>query len=80
MLSCFSSACRVSEQDFFQQHCSCGAAGLIFQEVQNRHSRSEILSPSGTLSDLSTIPEGARHPLILTRRGNSNTCLTLFDG
>ncbi|XP_059214788.1 uncharacterized protein si:ch211-250c4.3 [Centropristis striata] len=53
--------------DFFRQHCSCGTASLGFQEIQQRHSRDEVLSPSGTLSDLSTIHEVARHPLISTR-------------
>lgn len=66
-----SSSCRLSEQDFFQQHCSCGAAGLAFQDVQKRHSRSEFLSSSGNLSDLSTIPEVTRRPLISTRGGNA---------
>ncbi|XP_029963278.1 uncharacterized protein LOC115399836 [Salarias fasciatus] len=40
-----------TREDFFQQHCSCGAAGLAFQDLPSRP------SPSGTLSDLSTIPE-----------------------
>eukprot|EP00064_Thunnus_orientalis_P001118 superscaffoldBa00000072_g1120 len=63
-------------QDFFQQHCSCGAASLAFQDAQKRHSRSEFLSPSGTLSDLSTIPEVTRHPLLSTRRDMSSEALT----
>ncbi|XP_060943133.1 uncharacterized protein si:ch211-250c4.3 [Limanda limanda] len=46
-----------TKEDFFNQHCCCGAASLSFQHVHKRHSRSECLSPSGTLSDLSTIPE-----------------------
>ncbi|KAI9536035.1 hypothetical protein NQZ68_038096 [Dissostichus eleginoides] len=54
-------------QDFFQQHCSCGAAELAFQDPHKRPSRSECLSPSGTLSDLSTIHEVGRHPLLSTR-------------
>lgn len=51
-----------TKEDFFQHHCSCGAAGMAFQDVQKRQSRSECLSPSGTLSDLSTIHEVARLP------------------
>ncbi|XP_062257415.1 uncharacterized protein si:ch211-250c4.3 isoform X2 [Platichthys flesus] len=46
-----------TKEDFFNQHCCCGAASFSFQHVQKRPSRSECLSPSGTLSDLSTIPE-----------------------
>nr|XP_046258095.1 uncharacterized protein si:ch211-250c4.3 [Scatophagus argus] len=65
-----------TKEDFFQQHCSCGAASLTFQDVHKRHSRSEFLSPSGTLSDLSTIPEVTRHPLISTRRVMSSEGLT----
>ncbi|KAM7384988.1 hypothetical protein PAMP_001092 [Pampus punctatissimus] len=60
-----------TKEDFFQQHCSCGAASLAFQEMQKQQSRSEFLSPSGTLSDLSTIPEVTRHPLLSTRRDMS---------
>uniref|UniRef100_A0A3Q3BEL7 Si:ch211-250c4.4 n=1 Tax=Kryptolebias marmoratus TaxID=37003 RepID=A0A3Q3BEL7_KRYMA len=48
-----------------EQHCSCGAATLSFQK---RPCRSEFLSPSGTFSDLSTIPEVSRHSLMPTRR------------
>lgn len=62
-------------QDFFQQHCSCGAASLAFQDVQKRHSRSEYLSPIGSPSDLSTIPEVVRNPLMSTRRSNNNSYL-----
>ncbi|XP_062851238.1 uncharacterized protein si:ch211-250c4.3 [Trichomycterus rosablanca] len=54
-----------TKEDFFLQHCHCGAAGLAFQEV-NRHSRSDYSSlqaSSGTLSDLTTIPEGTHIPL-----------------
>ncbi|KAM9345086.1 uncharacterized protein ABDE67_013981 [Symphorus nematophorus] len=65
-----------TKEDFFQQHCSCGAASLAFQDVQRTHSRSECLSPSGTLSDLSTIPEVTRHPLISTRREMGSEGLT----
>ncbi|XP_062286239.1 uncharacterized protein si:ch211-250c4.3 [Scomber scombrus] len=65
-----------TKEDFFNQHCSCGAASLAFQDTQKRQSRSEFLSPSGTLSDLSTIPEVTRHPLLSTRRDMSNEGLT----
>ncbi|XP_054874756.1 uncharacterized protein si:ch211-250c4.3 [Amphiprion ocellaris] len=58
-----------TKEDFFQQHCSCGAASLAFQDFQKRCSKSECLSPSGTLSDLSTIPEVTRHPLISAKKG-----------
>ncbi|KAF7667865.1 hypothetical protein LDENG_00040750 [Lucifuga dentata] len=61
-----------AKEDFFRQHCSCGAASLAFQDVQKRHSRSEFLSSSGTTSDLSTIPEVIRRPLISTRRDMSS--------
>ncbi|XP_029927312.1 uncharacterized protein LOC115373173 [Myripristis murdjan] len=59
-----------TKEDFFQQHCSCGAASLAFHDALKRHSRSEFLSSSGTLSDLSTIPEVTRHqpPIISPRR------------
>ncbi|XP_034072628.1 uncharacterized protein si:ch211-250c4.3 isoform X3 [Gymnodraco acuticeps] len=63
--------CRLSE-DFFQQHCNCGAAELAFQDPHKRPSRSECLSPSGTLSDLSTIHEVGRHPLLSTRTDMSS--------
>lgn len=65
-----------TKEDFFQHHCSCGAARLIFHDDVRRHSRSEFLSPSGTLSDLSTIPEVTRHSLISTRREMSSEGLT----
>ncbi|XP_061820286.1 uncharacterized protein [Nerophis lumbriciformis] len=57
--------CRLS-QDFFQHHCSCGAAGLAFTNMN------EVLSPSGTISDLSTIPEATRHQLLSTTRDMSS--------
>lgn len=41
--------------DFLLQQCSCGAADLVFAEVQESPSRTESLN--GTLSDLRTIPE-----------------------
>ncbi|CAJ1057624.1 uncharacterized protein LOC109976736 [Xyrichtys novacula] len=65
-----------AKEDFFKQHCSCGAADLAFHDVQRRPPRSESLSPSGILSDLSTIPEITRHPLIATRRDLSREELT----
>ncbi|XP_030581341.1 uncharacterized protein LOC115777548 isoform X2 [Archocentrus centrarchus] len=66
-----------TKEDFFQQHCSCGAASLAFQEGPKIHSRNEFLSPSGTLSDLSTIPEVTKHP-VSTRRGVSSDSLTFL--
>lgn len=54
-----------TKEDFFIQHCHCGAAGLAFQELK-RHSRSDF--PSGTLSDLTTIPEVTHNPLRGARR------------
>ncbi|XP_076598341.1 uncharacterized protein LOC143327757 [Chaetodon auriga] len=65
-----------TKEDFFQQHCSCGAGNLAFQDIQKRHSRSDFLSPSGTLSDLSTIPEVTRRALTSTRRNMSSEGLT----
>ncbi|XP_026165060.1 uncharacterized protein LOC113131704 isoform X2 [Mastacembelus armatus] len=56
-----------TKEDFFHQHCNCGAASLAFQDIHNIHSRSE-LSTSATLSDLSTIPEATQHPFISIRR------------
>ncbi|XP_051279876.1 uncharacterized protein si:ch211-250c4.3 isoform X1 [Dicentrarchus labrax] len=64
-----------TKEDFFHQHCSCGAASIAFQDAQKRHSRSEFLSPSGTLSDLTTIPEVTRHSFI-TKRDTSSEGLT----
>ncbi len=58
-------------QDFFMQHCSCGAASLAFQELK-RHFRSDhysLTASSSTLSDLSTIPEVTRTPLRAAMRG-----------
>ncbi|XP_016392731.1 uncharacterized protein LOC107727387 isoform X2 [Sinocyclocheilus rhinocerous] len=54
-----------AKEDFFMQHCSCGAASLAFQELK-RHFRSDhysLTASSSTLSDLSTIPEVTRIPL-----------------
>lgn len=66
----YSQLCSVF-QDFFLQHCSCGAAGLAFQELK-RHFRSDhhsLTASSSTLSDLSTIPEVTRIPLRAATRG-----------
>ncbi|XP_041117218.1 uncharacterized protein LOC121321902 [Polyodon spathula] len=64
---------KQTKEEYFLQHCCCGAASLAFQELK-RHSihRSEFdnLTPSnGTLSDLSTIPEIARRPNSLKKKG-----------
>ncbi|KAF3842574.1 hypothetical protein F7725_024525 [Dissostichus mawsoni] len=66
-----------TREDFFQQHCSCGAAELAFQDPHKRPSRSECLSPSGTLSDLSTIHEVGRRPLLSTRTGIQSDIVSL---
>lgn len=53
-----------TKEDFFVQHCHCGAAGLAFQELK-RYSRSDyhsLAASNSTLSDLTTIPEGTRIP------------------
>ncbi|XP_061546877.1 uncharacterized protein si:ch211-250c4.3 isoform X3 [Phycodurus eques] len=50
--------CCILSEDFFQHHCSCGAATLAFEDMD------DVLSRSGTLADLSTIPEVSRHPLL----------------
>ncbi|XP_034537294.1 uncharacterized protein si:ch211-250c4.3 isoform X2 [Notolabrus celidotus] len=73
-ICCLQKDSRVTKtkEDFFQQHCSCGAASLAFYDVQRRQPRSECLSPSGTLSDLSTIPEVIRRPLVPPRRDLSS--------
>ncbi|KAK9542016.1 hypothetical protein VZT92_002019 [Zoarces viviparus] len=65
-----------TREDFFLHHCSCGAASLAFQDIQKKQSRSEFVSPSGTLSDLSTIHEVTRLPLIPTRGDMSSAGLT----
>uniref|UniRef100_W5MT92 Si:ch211-250c4.4 n=1 Tax=Lepisosteus oculatus TaxID=7918 RepID=W5MT92_LEPOC len=62
---------KQSKEEYFRQHCSCGAASLAFQELK-RHCRSEfhsLTASSGTLSDLSTILEIARRPDRLGKRG-----------
>lgn len=64
-----------TKEDFFTQHCSCGAATLAFQDVQKRHSRSGFVSPSGTLSDLTTIPETTQHGPGSARRERSGEAL-----
>ncbi|KAG5266291.1 hypothetical protein AALO_G00229350 [Alosa alosa] len=61
-----------TKEDFFMQHCNCGAASLAFQEVK-RHSRSDF--PSGTLSDLTTIPEVTHNPLRGVRRDGDSVIL-----
>ncbi|XP_019732689.1 uncharacterized protein LOC109520132 isoform X2 [Hippocampus comes] len=59
-----------TKEDFFQHHCSCGAATLAFEDI------GDVLSPSGTLSDLSAIPEISRHPLISSQ--SNLTCDNLM--
>uniref|UniRef100_A0A1A7WUZ9 Si:ch211-250c4.3 n=2 Tax=Iconisemion striatum TaxID=60296 RepID=A0A1A7WUZ9_9TELE len=54
-----------TKEDFFQQHCSCGAAALAFQLQLSRGD----LTQSGHVSDLSTIPEVSRHPPTSTHPG-----------
>ncbi|XP_046884908.1 uncharacterized protein si:ch211-250c4.3 isoform X1 [Hypomesus transpacificus] len=68
-----------TKDDFFQQHCSCGAASLAFQDLK-KLSRGEFLNSSNsTLSDLSTIPEVTRHPALTLRRdvGSEAGCQSL---
>ncbi|XP_068423760.1 uncharacterized protein si:ch211-250c4.3 isoform X2 [Clinocottus analis] len=65
-----------TKEDFFQHHCSCGAASMALQDTLKRQSRSECLSPSGTLSDLSTIHEVTRLPLAPTTGDASSAGLT----
>uniref|UniRef100_A0A3B5RC15 Si:ch211-250c4.4 n=1 Tax=Xiphophorus maculatus TaxID=8083 RepID=A0A3B5RC15_XIPMA len=48
-----------------ERYCSCGSATLAFQNWQ---SKSDFPSPSGTSSDLSTIPEVGWHPLLSARK------------
>ncbi|MGH0148879.1 UNVERIFIED_CONTAM: hypothetical protein FKN15_013743 [Acipenser sinensis] len=64
---------KQTKEEYFLQHCSCGAATLAFQELK-RHSihRSEfhnLTLSNSTLSDLSTIPEIARRPDRLRKKG-----------
>ncbi|MGH0138399.1 UNVERIFIED_CONTAM: hypothetical protein FKN15_066373 [Acipenser sinensis] len=64
------------KEEYFLQHCSCGAAALAFQELK-RHSihRSEfhnLTLSNSTLSDLSTIPEIARRPDRLRKKGTDS--------
>ncbi|XP_007541014.1 uncharacterized protein LOC103129763 [Poecilia formosa] len=58
-----------TKEECFQRYCSCGSAMLAFQNWQ---SKSDFLSPSGTSSDLSTIPEVSRHLLLSARKGMSS--------
>ncbi|XP_076830930.1 uncharacterized protein LOC143476574 isoform X2 [Brachyhypopomus gauderio] len=75
-----------TKEDFFTQHCYCGAANLAFQEVKRRF-RGDYPSLSGssgdfpslsasssTLSDLSTIPEGAGIPIHPPVRDGAGGC------
>nr|XP_055025707.1 uncharacterized protein si:ch211-250c4.3 [Misgurnus anguillicaudatus] len=65
-----------TKEDFFLQHCSCGAASLAFQELK-RHFRSDhysLTASSSTLSDLSTIPEVTRIPLRAAARDAEMGC------
>ncbi|XP_073691274.1 uncharacterized protein [Garra rufa] len=65
-----------TKEDFFMQHCSCGAASLAFQELR-RHFRSDhysLTASSSTLSDLSTIPEVTRIPLRAAMRDGEMGC------
>ncbi|XP_037321258.1 uncharacterized protein si:ch211-250c4.3 [Pungitius pungitius] len=65
-----------TKEDFFQHHCSCGAACLTFQDIPKRQSRSDFSSLSGTLSDLSTIHEVSRPSLLPARGDMSSAGLT----
>ncbi|XP_017580056.1 uncharacterized protein si:ch211-250c4.3 [Pygocentrus nattereri] len=65
-----------TKEDFFVQHCHCGAAGLAFQELK-RYSRSDyhsLAASNGTLSDLTTIPEGTRIPHRSVLRDGEGGC------
>ncbi|KAJ8359629.1 hypothetical protein SKAU_G00161540 [Synaphobranchus kaupii] len=67
---------RRTKEDFFVQHCCCGASSLAFQELK-RHSRSEFYNLSAsnaTLSDLSTIPEITRHPVRTGKQEGESGC------
>nr|XP_043902370.1 uncharacterized protein si:ch211-250c4.3 isoform X2 [Solea senegalensis] len=66
-----------AKEEFVQQQCICGAAGLVLQPVQKRLSRSEYPSLNGTLSDLSTIPEVTQHPLIPTTDVSSESLTSI---
>ncbi|XP_026046069.1 uncharacterized protein LOC113035038 isoform X2 [Astatotilapia calliptera] len=68
---------RKAKEDFFKDYCSCGAASLAFQDFQKTQSRDEFSSPSGTLSDLSAVPEVTQHPLISTGGGVTGGGFTL---
>ncbi|XP_051946049.1 uncharacterized protein LOC127617919 isoform X2 [Xyrauchen texanus] len=65
-----------TKEDFFLQHCSCGAASLAFQELR-RHFRSDhysLTASNGTLSDLTTIPEVTHIPLRAAMRDGEVDC------
>ncbi|XP_072534062.1 uncharacterized protein [Salminus brasiliensis] len=65
-----------TKEDFFVQHCHCGAAGLAFQDLK-RYSRSDyhsLAASNGTLSDLTTIPEGTRIPHRPGGRDGEGSC------
>ncbi|XP_054885403.1 uncharacterized protein si:ch211-250c4.3 [Poeciliopsis prolifica] len=64
---------RKTKEECFQRYCSCGSATLAFQNWQ---SKSDFLSPSGTSSDLSTIPEVSWLPLLSARKGTSSEDLS----
>lgn len=64
-----------TKEEVFQQYCSCGAAILAFQKWQPK---SDFLSPSGTVSDLSTIPEVSWLPLMSARKGMSREDLSVI--
>ncbi|PWA16179.1 hypothetical protein CCH79_00018298 [Gambusia affinis] len=64
---------RKTKEECFQRCCSCGSATLAFQNWQ---SKSDFPSPSGTSSDLSTIPEVGWHPLPSARKGMSSEDLS----
>ncbi|XP_059374008.1 uncharacterized protein LOC132110919 [Carassius carassius] len=65
-----------TKEDFFMQHCNCGAANLAFQELK-RHFCSDhysLKASNSTLSDLSTIPEVTRIPLSAAMRDGDVGC------
>ncbi|KAM9809927.1 uncharacterized protein si:ch211-250c4.3 [Syngnathus typhle] len=56
-----------TKEDLFQAHCSCAAATLAFEDT------GLDLSRSGTLSDLSAVPEVSRQPLASARPTNGGS-------
>lgn len=69
---------KKTKENFFLQHCHCGAASLAFQEL-NSHHRSDYTSltaSNGTLSDLTTIPEGTHISLRTAFRDCEGNCLS----